>query len=133
MIPEFDDNGYLPPGIHPATFAEIQSRFGGPSEIRRVQVQSLGWLLEVAARAGIRRIVIDGSFVTDAFEPNDVDGVLLADGGIIADSDAWAELQRGLPFLEVKIVDAVDFDFYVSDVFATDRDSIPKGMIEVIP
>ena len=28
MIPEFDISGNLPPGIHPATWAEVEARFG---------------------------------------------------------------------------------------------------------
>lgn len=28
MIPEVDDNGNLPPGIHRATLAEVEERFG---------------------------------------------------------------------------------------------------------
>ena len=77
MIPELDDNGYLPPGIHPATLAEIEARFGSEPEMRRVEMQSLRWLVDIARRASVRRIVINGSFVTDAYEPNDVDYVLL--------------------------------------------------------
>ena len=36
MIPSFDEHGYLPPGIHPATLDEIEARFGRESELRRV-------------------------------------------------------------------------------------------------
>jgi hypothetical protein len=32
MIPLFDDQGYLPPGIHQATLEEIETRFGRESE-----------------------------------------------------------------------------------------------------
>src|SRR4051812_27786012 len=77
MIPVFDDNGYLPPGIHPATIDEVDARFGRDPEIRRVQLESLRWLLDAARQHGASRLVIDGSFVTDRPEPNDVDCVVL--------------------------------------------------------
>ena len=77
MIPAFDGEGYLPPGIHMATVQEIDARFGRESELRRVQMESLVWLIGLARRAGARRIVVNGSFVTDKLEPNDVDCVLL--------------------------------------------------------
>jgi hypothetical protein len=77
MIPEFSEQGYLPPGIHRATLAEIEERSGRGTEIRRAQMQSLYWLVDLARRAGIERLILNGSFVTDAFEPNDVDCVLL--------------------------------------------------------
>ena len=81
MIPPFDEHGYLPPGIHPATLDEIAERFGCESELRRVQMESLRWLIDLARRAGIERLI---------------------------------------------------FDVMVERVFATDREWIPKGMIEVM-
>ena len=133
MIPDFDDNGYLPPGIHLATLDEVAARFGCEPELRRVQMQSVRWLAEIARRAGILRLVLNGSFATDADEPNDVDCVLLIGRGFPDDPTAEAELNAGLPFLEMKLVGQVAFDDYVNVTFGTDRMGIPKGMIEIIP
>lgn len=72
MIPPFDERGYLPPGIHPATLDEVEARFGRESEVHSVQTESLRWLAELARRSGVQRFVINGSFVTDVLEPNDV-------------------------------------------------------------
>lgn len=47
MIPAFEANGYLPPGIHRATLDEIEARFGTESELRRAQFESLAWLIEL--------------------------------------------------------------------------------------
>lgn len=58
MIPAYTDEGYLPPGSHPATLEEIAARFGQESELRRVQTESLRWLVELARRAGVVRIVV---------------------------------------------------------------------------
>src|SRR5688572_15325021 len=104
MIPDFTPDGFLPPGVHPATLDEIRARFGGPSEVRRAQVQSIGWLIDLAARAGVSRIVLNGSFVADMIEPNDVDCVLLVDPGLPADPAAEEELVQGLPFLDIALV-----------------------------
>jgi len=65
MIPPFDEFGCLPPGVHPATLDEIEARFGRLSEIRRVQMESVRWMADLAIRAGVDRIVLNGSFVTD--------------------------------------------------------------------
>ena len=108
MIPLFDDNGYLPPGVHPATLDEIKDRFGSESELRRVQMESLNWLVELARRAGVARLVINGSFTTNAFEPNDVDCVLLIE-------DVFPATR-----------------LLVEKFFATDRHLVNKGMVEVI-
>jgi hypothetical protein len=81
MIPPFDEHGYLPPGVHPATLEDVEARFGYGSELRRVQAESLRWLVDAASRAGVFRLVINGSFVTDVLEPNDVDCALLIGPG----------------------------------------------------
>ena len=65
MIRPFNDDGYLPPGLHRATLVEIDQRFGQDTELRRVQMQSLGWLVNLARQAGVLRSVVNGSFVTD--------------------------------------------------------------------
>lgn len=133
MIPPFDDSGVLPPGVYPALLAEIEACLGRQSELRRVQVESVRWMVDPALRAGVRRIVLNGSFVTDIIEPNDVDCVLLIGRGFPVDTAAEAELNAGLPFMEMKLVRQADFDEYLNVTFGTDRMGVPKGMIEVIP
>ena len=133
MIPPFNDDGYLPAGIHPATLDEIAERFGSESELRRVQMDSVRWLVEIARRARAKRIVLNGSFVTEQYEPNDVDCVLLIDWDIPPDRDAANELKEGLPFLDIAVVKQPDFDVLTRAYFAQDRDNIAKGLIEVVP
>ena len=132
MIPSFNDDGYLPPGIHLATLDEIAVRFGQDSELRRVQMDSLRWLIDLARRAGVSRIVVNGSFVTDKLEPNDVDCVLLVGPGFPRDSATAADLTAGLPFVNMELANLNAFREYTEKTFATDRDLVPKGMVEVI-
>ena len=132
MIPPFGDSGFLPPGVHPATVAEIEVRFGRESELRRAQMESVRWMVDLAVRAGAQRIVLNGSFVTNIMEPNDVDCVLLIRRGYPANAAADAELKAGLPFLDVAFARQADFDVFVGEVFAEDRFGVSKGMIEVI-
>ena len=73
MVPGFNEHGYLPPGVHGATLEEVADRFGQGSELRRVEMESLRWMVDLAWRAGVLRIVVNGSFVADTLEPNDVD------------------------------------------------------------
>jgi hypothetical protein len=132
MIPPFDDSGFLPPGVHPATLTEIESRFGRESELRRAQMESVRWMVDLAIRSGVRRIILNGSFVTDIMEPNDVDCVLLVGRGFPTDPNAEAELNAGLPFLEMKLVGQAAFDDLVNVIFGTDRMGVAKGTIEII-
>jgi hypothetical protein len=132
MIPHCNDDGYLPPGIHPATLEEIATRFGQESELRRAQMESLRWLVDLARRAGVRRVVVNGSFVTDKLEPNDVDCVLLIEPDFPRDAAAEAELLAGLPFINLELVDLEAFQQLTERTFATDRNLVPKGMVEVV-
>lgn len=59
----------------------MSGRDGCESELRRVQLESLRWLVDLARRAGVARLIINGSFVTEVFEPNDVDCALLIGAG----------------------------------------------------
>jgi hypothetical protein len=132
MIPHFNEDGYLPPGIHRAALEEIAARFGQESEIRQVQMESLRWLVDLARRAGVQRIVVNGSFVTDKLEPNDVDCVLLIGADFPRDAAAEAELLAGLPFINMELVNAQGFQQFTERTFATDLNLVPKGMVEVI-
>ena len=132
MIPAFNEFGCLPPGIHRATLAEIESRFGRQSELRRVQMESVQWMVELAVRAGVQRIVLNGSYVTDIMEPNDVDCVLLTGAGYPQDQVAAEALDDGLPFLEIAVVPKRAFDTLVNKFFAKDRIGRSKGVVEVI-
>lgn len=72
MIPDFDDNGNLPPGIHVVSWEEFSNLFGKTVHRRRL-LQGLKAALDVLAIAGCRTVYIGGSFVTSKQVPNDFD------------------------------------------------------------
>jgi hypothetical protein len=132
MIPEFNAEGYLPAGIHRASVDEIATRFGQEPDIRRAELESLRWLVDLAKKVGVARVIVDGSFVTDVWEPNDVDCLLLAGPTFPKDQAAAIELSDGLPFVHLLVVDQIVFEDFANRIFATDRRLIPKGMVEVV-
>jgi hypothetical protein len=89
-------------------------------------------LVDLAKATGVSRLVINGSFVTDVSEPNDVDCVLLMGPNYPANAEAESELLSGLPFLEIQLVRQDRFTMLVEQFFATDRYLRPKGLIEVL-
>jgi hypothetical protein len=89
-------------------------------------------MVELAIRAGVERVILNGSFVTDIMEPEDVDCVLLVGPRNRQQHAAVKELRKGLPFLTIALARPRAFDEYAIDIYATDRSDIPKGMIEVI-
>ena len=72
MIPQFDADGLLPPGIHQATWDEVAGTFGNTPWRRRL-LDGLEMAIDDLRQAGCRTVYIDGSFVTDKEVPNDFD------------------------------------------------------------
>lgn len=132
-LPAFDDFGNLPPGIHPCSVAELVARFGGGSDERDAEISELLNFIEAAKTAGVRRLMVNGSFVTGKLAPNDVDVVLLPGPDyprqqqeLDADEVVW-------PFLQLIVAaDDADFEAWANRQFATDRRKRPKGVVEVM-
>jgi len=96
-------------------------------------MESVRWLIAIAWQAGVERIILNGSFVTDVLEPNDVDCVLLIGKEYPKDRAADKELENGQPYIQHTMVGRIGFAWYTERLYASDRDLVRKGMIEVIP
>lgn len=72
MLPEFDERGNLPPGIHHATWTEIVTRYA-TSTRRRDLLDGILDALRSLKMAGCRVAYLDGSFVTSKENPRDFD------------------------------------------------------------
>ena len=101
MLPPFTAEGVLPPGIHAATWPEIEARFGR-SPRRRELLAGLRRALADLSTAGCRRVYLNGSFVTAKEDPGDYDLCWDPDGVIedalpetIRDPESWrTEIKR---------------------------------------
>jgi hypothetical protein len=85
MIPDFSDDGLLPPGIHPATQDEFEKRFSifNRSDRRLRLYENLGRLIDDARSSGIiDRFFVVGSYVTEEAEPNDFDCLLFVNPSV---------------------------------------------------
>ena len=72
MIPAFDENELLPPGIHWASWDEFFDRFA-VSGWRRRLAAGIGAAVENLKSAGCLTVYVNGSFVTNKEVPNDFD------------------------------------------------------------
>ena len=80
MIPEFNEHGWLPDGIHDCTLDEAAERFGAfQSSDRRPQLWArfAEFMREAKACSLVDTVLVDGSFVTAEPSPNDIDLVLI--------------------------------------------------------
>ena len=138
-IPDFDNDGLLPPGFHRATRAEVEVRFGW-NEHRRDLLAGLHVALDDLAQAGCRRVFLDGSFVTEKEEPNDWD--LVWDMSGVAVNYLHPVLRMLAPprfqqharyrgDILPNVLEAGSGQPFV-DFFQVDKDSMkPKGIIEM--
>ena len=73
-IPKLQDNNELPAGEHLAYLKEIELVYGVATERRKELMEGLRNAANNLETAGVRTIWINGSFVTNKKEPNDIDG-----------------------------------------------------------
>jgi hypothetical protein len=77
-LPEFNEQGELPAGLHKAALAEVLERFGPGSAMRQDATVVLQTIYQrVTATGKLERFVIFGSYITAKAEPRDVDVVLV--------------------------------------------------------
>jgi hypothetical protein len=80
MIPPFDPDGDLPPGVHEAAWLEFKERFCifARSDRRLRLCQRIEQMVrEARAAQVVERIIFGGSFVTSEAEPNDFDCIIV--------------------------------------------------------
>ena len=86
MIPEADDGGNLPPGVHECTWEELERRFGATRH-RRELLNGLRRAIIALKAAGCARVYIDGSFVTEKRVPADYDACWDPEGVVVSKLD----------------------------------------------
>ena len=137
MIPAFDAQGNLPPGIHFVSWDELVARFGVTAH-RQMLLAGLRAALLSLRDAGCRRVYVDGSFVTAKEQPGDFDGCWEIDGvdpdkldPVLLEFANRRATQKakyhGELFLADAAADPAGTRFI--DFFQRDKDGQPKGTI----
>jgi hypothetical protein len=91
-IPNFNEQGLLPPGIYDCSLEEIGERFGTfeSTDLRpRLYEKLQAFLRQVRSTNLAIAVIVDGSFVTSKHVPGDIDLILL----LPSNHDFSAELQ----------------------------------------
>ncbi|HXG09656.1 MAG TPA: hypothetical protein VNK04_07695 [Gemmataceae bacterium] len=133
MLPDFDENGNLPPGIHPCTLEEVVARFGFGSAERQTETAELQEFVRWAREAGVSRLIVDGSYVTTKRAPNDVDLVILPGSDYPRQQQPALVSSQQWPFLHIQVaLDEADLQQWVTIDFGTDRNQNPRGVVEIL-
>ena len=137
MLPDANPTtGYLPPGVHDATWGEVMERFTENSWRLRLAEGLLAACKELAG-AGCRSVLLNGSFVSLKAFPGDYDGAWdpsgvdpdLLDPVLLDFSDGRAAMKAkyyGELFPETALASA---GTTFRDFFRTDRDGREKGVV----
>jgi hypothetical protein len=139
MIPEFDERGNLPPGIHHSTWNEIVTRYA-TSVRRRELLDGLLDALRSLKGAGCATAYLDGSLVTSKNHPGDFDACWGSSGVILdrldpelltfSDSRAAQKARYGGELYPAEWPADADGTTYL-DFFQRDRLKQQKGIIAI--
>ena len=130
MLPQFNERGYLPPGIYETAWSELKNRFG-KGDCRQNILVGLEAILKLLGQAGCQRVYLGGSFISNKEYPNDFDGCyddMSIDYNLldpIFDEDLSVQKDR---FGGELLADPTFQGF-----FQTDRDGNPRGIVAVDP
>jgi len=140
MIPEFNKNGRLPPGIHQATWDEFTSRFGF-TERRKDLLEKLDKAIGLLRKAGCHAVYPDGSFVTSKPQPDDIDVCWATDG---VDLDTLDPIFKDFSNFRANQKTMFGYEFFAADLpngrsgktflefFQIDKETQqPKGIVVI--
>lgn len=139
MIPELV-KGNLPEGVHKCTIKEIEERFTFSK--RRIELfKGLKRAINNLRKAGVKRVYIDGSFVTNKQDPGDVDGCWDANPNIkknildkvfldFNDNRKSMKDEYGVDFFPSQTIEGSSGVPFVK-FFQTDRDENKRGVLLV--
>lgn len=137
-IPPFDDNGNLPPGIYQVQLHDIEERFTWTDK-RKKLFQGLIQAAKNLESAGVFLLYIDGSFVTNKDEPNDIDGCWVYNPSVNINLLDDVFIDKSPPREKMKKKYGVDFLIHgtdrgtdgrpIEDFFQTDEDGNEKGIL----
>ena len=140
MIPSFNENRLLPPGVHWASWDEFIDRFGTNSWRLRLAA-GIRAAIENLKEAGCPTVYINGSFVTAKEVPNDFDACWEEAGvdptaldPVLLTFDPGRVTQKakylGELFPASAIADGDGFSFL--EFFQTDKETGgPKGIVAI--
>jgi hypothetical protein len=139
MLPEADSStGYLPPGVHDASWDEVVPRYS----VNGHRVRLVGGLLAALqnlAGAGCRSVLLDGSFISQKDLPEDYDGAWDTQGvdpyrldPVLLDfTNARAAMKSKYLGELFPATAAAAPGILYRDFFMKDRNGVPKGVVNI--
>jgi len=144
VLPAFNDEGDLPPGVHRTTLSDVLDRFGQGTVQRRAVADRLIRIYQLVASTGqLARFAVFGSFVTAKAEPYDVDIVLLMEDSFDLASEtgeaalvfqhAEADARLGASIFWASRSGALGGEQAMIEYWQVRREGGQRGIVEIIP
>ena len=143
-LPAFNEDGDLPPGVHPATLSEILDRLRcriGPTSCRDRSFESYLSARFLDRATGAFRVF--GSFVTAKAEPNDVDIVLLMEDrfdlasvtgeAALVFQHMEADAHFGASMFWTRRSGAIGGEQAMIEYWQVRREGGQRGIVEIVP
>ena len=142
-LPEFNEAGDLPTGVHDASLAESVARFGRGYDRRKLLARRLERIHQIASQTGhLARFVVFGSFVTDKHEPNDVDvfmimddnfdmGSLVGEARLLFADHGVAQDHFGCSVFWMRRMAAIGGEQAAIEDWQIKRDGTERGIVEI--
>lgn len=141
-LPEFREDGWLPPGHYVATWEEITATFGGETGSRRAALTTA--LLELrdtlVANAIAGLLLLDGSYISAKAAPGDFDVLLIGPADIQVRKDTEPNLARLLDAETAERERGYSLFFIpqnspafglLQTFWDFSKEGVPKGVVEV--
>ena len=142
-LPDFNNTGDLPEGVHRAMLEEILERFSGDNDQRKAVTLRLVRIYQLAAATSkVERFIIFGSYITSKPEPNDIDIVLIMredfelatcdeeTGKLFEHTQAEIEFGASIFWIRTSFLLLETVDEFVS-YWQSKRDGSRRGIVEV--
>ena len=141
-LPDFTATGDLPVGVHTASLAETLGRFGMISHRRKLLAIRLERIYQIAAQTGyLARFVVFGSFITEKYEPNDVDVFMIMDdnfdmGSLVGEAQllfyhGTAQDYFGCSVFWIRRLAAIGGEEAAIEDWQLKRDGTERGIVEI--
>ncbi len=142
-LPEFNNQGDLPLGVHRVSLAEVIARFGTSTHQRRLLAQRLQRIFSTTQATGyLKHFILFGSFITSKPEPNDIDVFLIVTNAfepnkVIGESKIvfnhmGAENYEGASIFWIREEAAIGGEQAMIEHWQLKRDKTKRGIIEII-
>jgi hypothetical protein len=144
---EFNNNGYLPPGLHNYTHEEFYSQFVDQFAFSQkrpiVYLKSFEWLSMLSQIAVPVELWLDGSFTTNKINPNDVDVAIFYNRNLQLTPEQknnfyqliscckgyYCDVLCSTMIDKQSSNDEINHRNYLRGQFGYDRKDVPKGII----